>query len=376
MSIDDALGYVYLPVSSPSGDFYGGARPGDNLFAESLVCLDALTGKRVWHFQMVHHGLWDRDPPAAPILTDIRNGNKTVRAIAQVTKQGFVYALDRVSGKPIWPIIEEPIPQSAVPGEHSARTQPVPTRPAAFDLQGLSIKDLIDFTRALNQEARRIISQFDYGSLFFPPTRRGSVIMPGVRGGASWAGAAYDPESSILYVPSITSPTIVKLESDQWIQWPKPSYRAWLTVLKGPQGLPITKPPYGRVTAISLQTGQHVWMQPMGEGPRDHPALRNLHLCRLGAPDRGFPLVSKTLLFIAQEGPVVDTTVRANGVFSTVRPSVQVFNKYTGALLAEVPIPSNASGSLMTYMAHQHQYIVMAVGGGEIPAELVALTVN
>lgn len=372
MSADESLGYVYLPVSSPSGDFYGGSRPGDGLFGDSLLCLDASTGKRVWHFQLVHHDLWDRDPPAAPIITP--------KAVVQVTKQGYLYAFDRITGKPLWPIPERPVPQLGLPGEHASPTQPIPSRPPAFDLQGLSTKDLIDFTPALNREARSLLMQFDYGSLFSPPTEKGVILNPGFRGGASWAGASYDPETNHIFIPSITAPSVVQLYTEQGGQSPTPSFRASMrSVLTLSNGLPITKPPYGRVTTINLDTGDQVWTEPMGNGPINHPALRDLHLQRLGWPYRGFPLATKTLLFIAQEGDMIQPLYRPNGqdgIFADVEPNVQVFDKKSGHLITEIPLPSNASGSPMTYMAAGKQFIVIATGGANLPSELVALSLR
>ena len=372
MAADDSLGYVYLPVSSPSGDFYGGDRPGDGLFGDTLLCLDAKSGKRIWHFQLVHHDLWDRDPPAAPIITN--------REVVQVTKQGFVYVFDRVTGKPIWPVVERPVPTSQTLGEQSAATQPIPTRPIPFDLQGISVKDLIDFTPELKREASDLLARFDHGPLFTPPTERGTILVPGVRGGASWSGAAYDPETDTVFVPSITAPSMIQLHADQWLQWPKPSFRAGqLATLTLRNGLPITKPPYGRVTAISLGSGDRFWMQPVGNGPVNHPALRDLRLKRLGWPYRAFPLVTKTLLLIAQEGDLMKTSYRSNGqdgLFSDVEPSIQVFNKKDGTLIAEIPLPANASGSPITYTNRGAQFIVIATGGGNRPAELVGLKVR
>ncbi len=321
---------------------------------------------------MVHHDLWDRDPPAAPILADIRVHGHLVRAVAQVTKQGFVYVFNRVNGKPVWPIHEEPVPRSAVPGEWTSPTQPIPSRPAPFDQQGLSTDDLIDFTPKLHREAEAILSRYDHGPLFTPPSTRGTILMPGVRGGASWSGAAFDPKSGMLYIPSITDERVIKLvdtRGKQSLDHPFPQrYRAFEAELSGPEGLPLTKPPYGRVTAIDLKTGETVWTAPMGDGPRNNPALRGLKLGRLGWPYWGRPLLTKTLLFIAQEG---GTEKRHS---PTDDPNIQVFDKRSGKLIAEVPLPSFASGSPMTYLDHGKQYIVVAIGGGNIPAELVALS--
>ena len=208
LSADDQLGLVYLPFSTPSSDYYGGDRPGDNLFGASIVCLDAATGKRVWHFQTTHHDIWDYDPPAAPVLTDLVVNGSRVKALAQVTKQGFVFVLNRETGKPVWPVIERAVPQSTSGKERTAATQPFPTRPAPFDRQGVTEDDLIDFTPELRAEAMKLLGQYDFGPLYTPPSFRGSLSVPGSQGGASWAGAAFDPESSTLFVPSVTRPTV------------------------------------------------------------------------------------------------------------------------------------------------------------------------
>jgi quinoprotein glucose dehydrogenase len=209
MSCDEQLGYVYLPFSTPSNDYYGGHRPGANLFGESLVALDARTGNRIWHFQAVHHGLWDYDLPAAPNLLDITVSGRRIKAVAQVSKQGFVYVFNRVTGEPVWPIEERPVPQSGAPGEKTSPTQPFPTKPAPFDRQGIRADDLIDFTPALREEALRIVTTHTYGPLFTPPSEKGTIAVPGVLGGASWSGAAVDPTKGVLYVPSNTLPVLL-----------------------------------------------------------------------------------------------------------------------------------------------------------------------
>jgi glucose dehydrogenase len=212
MSADDELGYVYLPFSTPSDDHYGVRRPGDGLFGESLVCLDARTGRRIWHFQIAHHGLWDYDLPSAPNLIDIRVNGKSVKAVAQVTKQAMCFVFDRVTGKPIWPIEERPVPQSTVPGERTSRTQPFPTKPAPFDRQGVTEDDVIDFTPELRKQALGVLGKYKYGLLFTPPSlNKPTIEMPGIAGGASWSGAAYDPETGICYVSSVTFPYVCTL---------------------------------------------------------------------------------------------------------------------------------------------------------------------
>ncbi len=206
MSADDQLGYVYLPTTSVTNDMYGGARLGDNLYSTSIVCVDAATGKRVWHYQTVHHDLFDYDNPAAPILTDITVDGKTIKAVAQITKQSWAYVLDRVTGKPVWPIVEKPVPASTVPGEKAAPTQPFPSKPPAFDRQGITEDDLIDFTPALRAEALTIFKRYRTGPLFTPPSiegadpndLKGTIELPGSIGGADWTGAAFDPDTGML----------------------------------------------------------------------------------------------------------------------------------------------------------------------------------
>jgi quinoprotein glucose dehydrogenase len=369
MSADPELGYVYLPFGTPNCDWYGGHRPGAGLFGESLVCLNAKTGKRVWHFQMVHHGLWDYDLPCAPVLADVTVGGKRVKAIAQVTKQAFCFVFDRVTGKPLWPIEERPVPPTPMPGDRAWPTQPFPTKPAAFDRQGVTDDDLIDFTPALKEEARRILKGYRYGPLYTPPTEEKTIEMPGWVGGASWAGASLDPETGILYVPSITNAMWAKLTK------PLSTFATLRYMLgesgfriEGPQGLPLFKPPYGRITAIDLNTGAHRWMVPHGPGPKDHPALKALNLPDLGIPERGYLVTTKTLLLAAQEG----------SWFNTEAPKypakLRAFDKATGRLLAEVPLPGHATGAPITYMAGGKQYVAIPIGGGSYQAaELIAL---
>ena len=367
MSADEELGYVYLPFSPAANDYYGGARHGDNLFADSLVCLEAATGRRVWHFQTVRHGLWDYDIPAAPNLVDITIGRRRVRAVAQVTKQGFVYVFDRATGKPLWPIEDRPVPQSTVPGEKTAPRQPFPTKPAPFERQEARPADVIDFTPELRELALAILSLYDHGPLFTPPSERGMVLVPGAGGGANWAGAAFDPDTGRLFVPSITAPNVVTL-SPPHAGLIKDRYVGRLQGLRGPHGLPLFKSPFGRLTAIDLTTGEHLWTVPVGEGPRHHPLLEPLQLGRLGWDRRSFPLATRTLLFVAQMGPGAGTPPTGEG------PGLEVFDKASGELLARVELPQNATGALMTYFAGGKQYVVVPVGGRGRPAELIALS--
>ena len=308
LSGDEELGYVYLPTEEATGDYYGGTRPGNNLFAESIMCLDAKTGKRVWHFQTLHHGLWDYDLPAAPILVDIRVNGRTVKAVAQVTKQAYTFVLDRVTGKPIWPVEERPVPQGEVPGEWYSPTQPVPTRPPAFDQQGVSDKDLLDYTPELKAESKRIVDEYNYGPLFTPPEvvgtpkgKKGTIYLPGTNGGADWGGAAFDPETGVLYVPSTHMPDIIGLvhseNPESNMPWVK---RAWPKML-GPQGLPDPfKPPYAKLTAIDLNKGEILWAVANGDGLKNHPAFKGLNLPAIGTPGRNAAIVTKSLVFMGE----------------------------------------------------------------------------
>jgi quinoprotein glucose dehydrogenase len=386
MSCDEELGYVYLPFSTPSNDYYGGQRLGNNLFAESLVALQAQTGQRVWHFQMVHHGLWDYDLPAAPNLVDITVDGTRIRAVAQVSKQGFCYVFDRVTGKPVWPIEERMVPPSTVPGEHAAPTQPFPTKPLPFDRQGVTPHDLSDFTPALYQEALEVLTKYAHGPLFTPPavsptpTQLGTMILPGVVGGASWSGAAFHPDTGLLYVPSVTLPSILTLQAEYMSGVGDAYVGSMRFLFRGPSGLPLLKPPYGRLTAIDLHTGEHRWMRPMGEGPRRHPTLVHLNLPPLGSPRRSFVLATKSLLFVAQEGI---TRVRGfspggNALELSLEnsdPFLLALDPANGDLIAHIALPGNATGSPMTYQVDGKQYIVVPIGGASLPAELVALSV-
>lgn len=381
MTADDDTGYVYLPFGTPTNDFYGGHRPGHNLFAESLVCLDAATGTRVWHFQMVHHGLWDYDLPAAPNLLDITVDGRRVKAVAQVTKQGFVYVFDRATGAPIWPIEERPVPVSDVPGERASRTQPFPTRPPAFERQGLSDADVVDFTPELRAQALTVLGQWNRGPLFTPPSERGTVQMPGDVGGADWGGAAADPDTGFLYVPSLTSPIVVQLEKGDATAGNMRYRRGPLGSLPTLDGIPLYKPPYSRVTAYDLNSGTLAWQIPIGDGPRNHPMLADLKLGPLGNGTRGSPLLTKTLLFVSQFSGGLG---RATGLPIGDRPlsnlppeppRFRAFDKRTGEMVWEKELPFGPAAAPMTYMAAGRQYIVLAVGSG-IHAELMAFTVR
>ena len=375
MSADPELGYVYLPVETPTGDLYGGHRPGNDLFDESLVCVDARTGKRVWHYQIIHHGIWDWDNPAAPVLLDITVDGKKIKAVAQVTKQAFVYVFDRVTGAPVWPIVERPVPQSDVPGERTSPTQPFPTKPAAFDRQGVTPDDIIDFTPELKAQALKILSEYKSGPLFTPPSvfdangKKGTIMLPNATGGANWQGAAADPQTGVLYVPSVTNPFVAALVKD-----PKLSNMDYVgkTVIleKIEKSLPIIKPPYGRITAIDLNTANQLWMIPNGQPPDDiknNPALKGIDTSKFGNPERAMLLVTKTLLFSADGTGLTPV----NGAYASM---FRALDKKTGETVSELKLPSHATGVPMTYMANGKQYIVVALGGRGEPAELVALS--
>ena len=349
MSADEELGYVYLPIGSPVTDYYGGHRLGDNLFANSLVALDAETGERIWHFQFVHHTVWDYDPPAAPNLIDIVVDGRPIKAVAQITKQGFTFVFDRVTGEPVWPIEERPVPQSSVIGEQTSPTQPYPTKPPLFLTNGATEDDVIDFTPELRAEGLAIFRQYQSGPLYTPPALGDNIVRPGWSGGANWWGAAFDPDTGHLFVPSWAHFSLVHMNpgdperSDMMI---RPRVRD----LSGPRGLPLFKPPYSQLVAFDMNRGEKLWSVPVGNGPRDHEALRGLELPRLGNFEKlGGPLLTKTLLFIGQG-------------FETNR--LAAYDKQTGEELWWMDLPARFHASPITYMLDGTQYIVLAVGGG------------
>jgi quinoprotein glucose dehydrogenase len=380
-SADPELGYVYLPLSSPTNDYYGGHRPGNNLFSDSLVCLDASTGRRVWHFQTVHHDVWDYDLPAAPILGDITVDGRRIKVVVQLTKQGFAFVFDRVTGEPVWPIEERPVPQSKVPGEKTSPTQPFPTKPPPYARQGMSVDDLIDFTPALRAEAAAIAGSYSFGPLFTPPSvlgvdgKKGVFQLPSFVGGSDWNGGAFDPETGALYVPSIDAPIMSVLaapdpaQSDFRYIDPTPGFPS--RHVSGPQGLPLLKPPYGTITKIDLNRGTVGWSVPNGDGPRDHPLLKGLELPPLGQPGRGSPLLTKSLLFVGEGSPLVAVNPPGGGgnIF-------RAYDKTTGAVLWSIDLGAGTTGSPMTYAVNGRQYIVVAIGSASHAAELVALALD
>ena len=393
MSIDEELGLAYLPIELPTGDRYGGHRPGNGLFGESLVAVDLKTGQRKWHYQLVHHGIWDYDIPCAPMLVNITVNGRAIKALAQPTKQGWVYVLDRTTGQPVWPIEERPVPQSDVPGEKTSPTQPFVTKPPAFDRQGVTIDDLIDFTPALRAEAVKLVSRYKPGPLFTPSVVSkwegplGTLMSPVTTGGANWQGGSFDPETAIMYIFSnsgITALGLVPPEPGQsdmsYVAGtardpaaPTPAAAAGgggggeggggLTV----QGLPLIKPPYGSITAIDLNKGELVWQIAHGDTPdniKNHPALKGLTIARTGRQGRIGTLVTSTLL-IAGEGGFVTTSSGQRGAM------LRAYDKATGKDAGAVYMPAPQTGSPMTYMLNGKQYIAVAIGGSGYGAELL-----
>ena len=379
ISADDELGYVYLPLSTPTNDWYGGHRHGDNMFAECLACLDAQTGKRVWHFQAVHHGLWDFDFPCGPNLVDINVDGQVVKAVAQLSKQGFCYVFNRETGTPIWPIEERVVPQSTVPGEKTAPTQPFPTKPPPFERQGVTVDDLIDFTPELRAKAIEILKRYESGPMFTPPIviddggRKGTLQLPGPAGGANWGGGAFDPETGFLYVSSITLPFVIGLSQPDQNRSGFRYIRSGPFTVEGPEGLPLFKPPYGRISAIDLRRGEIAWQVPHGDGPRDHPAIKHLGLGPLGAAANGVfsnggGVLTKELFFVIQAEENAQDAAMRMGRTGFLR----AFDKTTGKLLLELRTESTPHGTPMTYLADGKQYIVVAVGGMGQKSELLA----
>ena len=381
VTVDEELGLVYLPVESPTGDYYGGHRPGNNLYGESLVCLDLRTGAKKWHYQIVHHPIWDFDLAAAPILADIAVDGRPIKAVAVPTKQGILYVFDRISGKPVWPFEERPVEKGDVPGEWYSPTQPIPTKPAAYAKNGTSIDDLIDFTPELRAQAVAIASRFKLGPIFTPPVVSkaegpiGTLARGPTNGGSNWPGGSYDPETHMVYVASsnaapavlgLVQPTKERSDMD-WIGGVAGGGgRGGLSV----EGMPIFKPPYGTISAIALDKGEIAWQVPHGETPdavRNHEALKGMTIPRTGQP--GFivgTLVTKTLV-IAGDAQVTTLPTRPRGAM------LRAYDKATGAEVGSVLLPAPVSGSPMTYAVNGTQYIVVAVSGGPYSGEYIAL---
>jgi quinoprotein glucose dehydrogenase len=401
ISVDEELNTVYLPVELPTGDYYGGHRPGNGLFGETLLAVDLHTGKRKWHYQLVHHGIWDFDIPCAPILVDITVNGRVIKAVAQPTKQGWVYVFDRVTGQPVWPIEERPVAKGAVPGEWYSPTQPFVTKPPAFERQGVSIDDLIDFTPALRAEAVKLVSRYQIGPLFTPPVVStwdgplGTLLLPSISGGVNWEGGSVDLDTKIMYVHSVTVASAVGLVPPEG---GRSDFNFVLGTARDPnapraatsassgaapaaavpeggatgaptiQGLPLIKPPYSRITAIDLNRGELVWQVPHGETPdviRNHPALKGLSIPRTGRPGKTGTLVTKTLVIAGEAGFFTAPNGRRGAM-------LRAYDKATGADAGAVYMPAPQTGSPMTYMLGGRQYVVLAIAGGNYSAELVA----
>ena len=393
LAADDALGHVYVPLSAPTGMVYGGHRPGDNLFSDSLVALDAATGERAWHFQMVHHDVWEYDTVGPPTLGDIVVDGRRIRAVMQPSKTAFLYVLDRETGEPVWPIEERPVPQSIVPGERTSPTQPFPTKPPPFDRQGVTEDDLIDFTPELRAAALEAVERLVLGPLFTPPWPRtggpdgklGTLTAPGGWGAGNWHTGAFDPETGIYYAVSHTMPTVWSVApttaEDATLAWATPQGEELRVPTPRPHGLPITKPPYGRITALDLNRGELAWMAANGDGPRNHPRLKHLDLPRLGIPNRPAPLVTGSLLFLGEGSDAIIGTQRGDGDPSDPEQDqswrwgrkFRAYDKATGAVVWETELPAGTTGGPMTYMHAGKQYIVVAVGARDEIPEWVAL---
>jgi quinoprotein glucose dehydrogenase len=383
ISVDPDLGMAFIPVELPTGDYYGGHRPGNGLFGETVLAVDLKTGQRKWHYQLVHHGIWDMDIPCAPMLVDITVNGRTVKAVAQPTKQAFLYVLDRITGKPIWPIDERPVEQSTVPGEKTSPTQPFPTKPPAYDLQGFTTDDVVDFTPELKAEALKIVSKYHLGPVFTPAVVSkpegpyATLALATAGGGTNWAGGSYDPETHIAYIPSQRSLTSIGLIPGD----PSKTDMAYMSGSAAPrtgpaggggegagpgltvQGLPLVKPPYGSINAIDLNKGEILWQIANGESPdniRNNPVLKGLNIPRTGRPGVFGVLVTKTLVICGE---------RSAGKSDVM---LRAYDKATGKEVGAVPMPAGQTGTPMTYTLNGKQYIVVAIAAGGFPAELIA----
>jgi quinoprotein glucose dehydrogenase len=378
LSADEELGFAYLPLSSATSDLYGGHRPGDNLYSDSLVAVDCETGERKWHYQITHHDLWDFDLPAAPVLADITVDGREIKAVVQITKQSFAFVFDRVTGEPVWPIEERPVPQTDVPGETTSPTQPFPIKPPPFERQGITEDDLIDFTPALRQEALDYVAQYKMGPLFTPPSlvdeegKGATIQVPGAAGGANWGSAGVDPETGILYVQSGTVPSLAGLIKPDTSRSKFDFIRGsdWLMPARA-SGLPLTKPPYGRVTAIDLNKGEILWQVAHGEGPKDHPLLKDLDLPDLGAPSNSFLsnsgcVITKTLVIYSH------IEVQPDGTHSPDKWWLIAYDKQTGERVWREKLPAPPFAVPMTYMHAGRQYVAVGVGGAQWPGALLA----
>ena len=364
MSADQDLGLVYLPIESATGDRYGGDRPGDNLFSSSLAAVDVKTGKLRWHYQIVHHDIWDYDNSSAPILADLDEK----KIVIQLTKQSYAFVFDRETGEPHWPIHEINVPKSDVPGEWTSPTQPIPSLPEAYDRSGVSRNDLIDYTPEISQAVENLIKDYRLGPLYTPPSlaeskdgTKGTLSLPFPTGGSNWEGGAYDPETNLLYVPSQTRLALLSLKDGdestdvRYVASNSPKLEVF--------GIPIAQPPWGRITAIDMNSGKIKWSVANGETPEaiiNNPYLKGVEIPRTGKATRAGLLLTKTLLF-AGEGFGGDPVFRAH-------------DKYNGKIISEIVLPGSQSSPPSTYMINNRQFIIMTISDGKSPAELIALS--
>ena len=364
MSADQDLGLVYLPIESATGDRYGGDRPGDNLFSSSLAAVDVKTGKLRWHYQIVHHDIWDYDNSSAPILADLDEK----KIVIQLTKQSYAFVFDRETGEPHWPIHEINVPKSDVPGEWTSPTQPIPSLPEAYDRSGVSRNDLIDYTPEISQAVENLIKDYRLGPLYTPPSlaeskdgTKGTLSLPFPTGGSNWEGGAYDPETNLLYVPSQTRLALLSLKDGdestdvRYVASNSPKLEVF--------DIPIAKPPWGRITAIDMNSGKIKWSVANGETPEaiiNNPYLKGVEIPRTGKATRAGLLLTKTLLF-AGEGFGGDPVFRAH-------------DKYNGKIISEIVLPGSQSSPPSTYMINNRQFIIMTISDGKSPAELIALS--
>lgn len=370
LSADSERGLVFIPTDTPSNDYYGGDRLGDNLYGTSLIALDVETGKRAWHFQLVHHDVWNYDNPNAPKAVDITVDGRKIPAVVQTTKQGWAYVFNRETGEPVWPIEERSVPTSDIPGERTSPTQPFVTVPAPFEKQGITEDDLIDFTPELRQQALKIARQYRMGSLFTPPSlaeapdgTKGTFVVPGANGGANIpGGSSIDPETGMLYVATERGHSVISMVPGS----SKGSNAGYISLgpsgIRGPQGLELLKPPYGSIVAIDLNTGKHAWRIPNGDTPaslKNHPAVQGVDLPKTGKRSHATILTTKTLLFYG-EGRRGD-------------PWLHAVSKRTGEEIARVELPATTNTAPMTFTHEGRQFIICAVAQAGYEAELVAL---
>jgi quinoprotein glucose dehydrogenase len=379
MTADEELGQIYVPLTSPTSAWYGGWRPGDNLFSNCIIALDAKTGKRIWHFQTVHHDLWDSENVGPAMLGDITIDGRRTKVVMQANKNAFLFVLDRTNGKPVWPIEERPVPQSSVPGERTSPTQPFPTKPPAFDRQGLTEAELIDYTAELKAKAREIAKDYVMGPLFTPPllvtgepgTKKGALQQPGAWGSANWNTGAFDPETGVYYAVSQTMGPAARSVAKQTDAGHTMEYAEVVNEPLRVANLPLIRGPYGSITALDLTRGTKMWSVPNGAGPRNHPLLKDLELPPLGVPNRPAPLLTRTLLFLGEGSNSVSGTIDEDWGWGR---TFRAYDKTTGAVVWEFELPSGTTAGPMTYMFKGKQYIVVSVGDRAHSPELVALS--